>query len=136
MKKIVTAALVVCASFVVMPARAADEDKYPIKVDITKSGWECNDCVYVTVTAKVDNIRIEKIDVNRGKCPQLKQGVATIQGRRMEGWWPNKEAFTPRKMQFAESLTWRFGNTLWQQGIVCKVIEARIYTNQGMFTYG
>ncbi|MEN4933457.1 hypothetical protein MRBLMC1_001308 [Pantoea agglomerans] len=136
MEKIITAALLASASFVVLPAHAADEDKYPIKVDITKSGWECNDCVYVTVTAKADYIRIEKIDVNRGKCPQLKQGTTTIQGQRMEGWWPNKEAFTTRKMQFAESLTWRFGNTLWQQGIVCKAIEARIYMNQGMFIYG
>lgn len=131
--KTVLIAFATLAVLAAMPAQAADEDA--IKVNIEKSGYECHDCVYVTVTARTDNIQIDKIDVNRGRCPQLKQGKTTYNGKTTpEGWWPNKGTFPPRKMQFAESLTWRFGNPLWQTGISCNFLEARIFTDQGTFT--
>ncbi len=106
-----------------------------IKVDVRESGNECTDCLYVTVTSKTDNILIEKIDVNRGRCPQLKKGNVVFRGVTVEGWWPNKDKFSPRKMQFAESVTWRFGNTLMQSGFSCHFIEAKVYTNKGVFTF-
>ncbi|EMU5531742.1 MULTISPECIES: hypothetical protein [Enterobacteriaceae] len=127
------AAVITLLAGLVSSAVSAENDA--IKVDIQKSGWECNDCVYVTVTARTERIQIKNIDVNRGKCPQLKQGKTTYNGKTTpEGWWPNKGTFTPRKMQFAESLTWRFGNPLWQTGISCNFLEARIFTDQGTFT--
>lgn len=92
--KTVLIAFATLAVLAAMPAQAADEDA--IKVNIEKSGYECHDCVYVTVTARTDNIQIDKIDVNRGRCPQLKQGKTTYNGKTTpEGWWPNKGTFTP-----------------------------------------
>lgn len=75
-----SAAAVVMALLAGLVSSAVSAENDVIKVEIQKSGWECNDCVYVTVTARTERIQIKNIDVNRGKCPQRKQGVTTIQG--------------------------------------------------------
>lgn len=103
-----------------------------IKVDIQKNIQGIN----VTVTAKTDNVLIKNIDVNRGKCPLLTKGTVTYQGKRLEGWVAQGATFRPTTMHFADGLTWHFGHTYLQPpaGVVCSFLEARVFTDQGIFT--
>lgn len=123
----VTAAMALLAT-VSLPAGAAENDV--IKLDVQKSGFE----LLVTVIARTDNIQIKNIDVNRGRCLLLAKGTVTYQGITVEGWVPKKGEFTPTTMQFADGLTWHFGNPLQQKGINCSFVEARVFTNKGTFT--
>ncbi|HCM9700679.1 MULTISPECIES: hypothetical protein [Enterobacter cloacae complex] len=111
-------------------AGAAENDI--IKVDIQKNIQGIN----VTVTAKTDNVLIKNIDVNRGKCPLLTKGTVTYQGKRLEGWVAQGATFRPTTMHFADGLTWHFGHTYLQPpaGVVCSFLEARVFTDQGIFT--
>ncbi|MEG1422430.1 MAG: hypothetical protein RSA95_00175 [Citrobacter sp.] len=109
-------------------AGAAENDA--IKVDVQKSGFE----LLVTVTAKTDTVQIKNIDVNRGRCLLLTRGSVTYQGITVNGWVPKKGNFTPTTLQFADGLTWHFGNPLQQKGINCSFVEARVFTDQGTFT--
>ncbi|WP_341482655.1 hypothetical protein [Citrobacter freundii] len=110
------------------PSGAAENDV--IKLDVQKSGFE----LLVTVIARTDSIQIKNIDVNRGRCLLLAKGTVTYQGITVEGWVPKKGEFTPTTMQFADGLTWHFGNPLQQKGINCSFVEARVFTNKGTFT--
>ncbi|HIC8604280.1 hypothetical protein [Citrobacter freundii] len=110
------------------PSGAAENDV--IKLDVQKSGFE----LLVTVVARTDSIQIKNIDVNRGRCLLLAKGTVTYQGITVEGWVPKKGEFTPTTMQFADGLTWHFGNPLQQKGINCSFVEARVFTNKGTFT--
>ena len=101
-----------------------------IKVDVQPSGFE----LLVTVTAKTDSVQIKNIDVNRGRCLLLTKGSITYQGITVDGWIPKKGTFTPTTMQFADGLTWHFGNPLQQKGINCRFVEARVFTDKGTFT--
>lgn len=101
-----------------------------IKVDVQPSGFE----LLVTVTAKTDSVQIKNIDVNRGRCLLLTKGSVTYQGITVDGWIPKKGTFTPITMQFADGLTWHFGNPLQQRGINCRFVEARVFTDKGTFT--
>ncbi|MDM8058875.1 hypothetical protein [Klebsiella aerogenes] len=103
-----------------------------IKVDIQKNIQGIN----VTVTAKTDNVLIKNIDVNRGKCPLLTKGTVTYQGKRLEGWVAQGATFRLTTMHFADGLTWHFGHTYLQPpaGVVCSFLEARVFTDQGIFT--
>ncbi|EPG7393550.1 TPA: hypothetical protein MDR95_004863 [Klebsiella pneumoniae] len=103
-----------------------------IKVDIQKNIQGIN----VTVTAKTDTVLIKNIDVNRGKCPLLTKGTVTYQGKRLEGWVAQGATFTPATMHFSDGLTWHFGHTYLQPpaGVVCSFLEARVFTDQGIFT--
>jgi len=123
----VTAVMALLAT-VSLPAGAAENDV--IKLDVQKSGFE----LLVTVIARTDNIQIKNIDVNRGRCLLLAKGTVTYQGITVEGWVPKKGEFTPTTMQFADGLTWHFGNPLQQKGINCSFVEARVFTNKGTFT--
>lgn len=111
-------------------AGAAENDI--VKVDIQKNIQGIN----VTVTAKTDTVLIKNIDVNRGKCPLLTKGTVTYQGKRLEGWVAQGATFTPTIMHFADGLTWHFGHTYLQPpaGVVCSFLEARVFTDQGIFT--
>lgn len=110
------------------PAGAAENNA--INVDVQRSGFE----LLVTVTARADRVQIKNIDVNRGRCLLLTKGSVTYQGITVNGWVPKKEAFTPATMQFADGLTWHFGNPLQQKGINCRFVEARVFTDKGTFT--
>lgn len=101
-----------------------------IKVDVRPSGFE----LLVTVTAKTDSVQIKNIDVNRGRCLLLTRGSVTYQGITVDGWIPKKGTFAPTTMQFADGLTWHFGNPLQQKGLNCRFVEARVFTDQGIFT--
>lgn len=129
MKKIypVTAAMALLVTLS-WPVGASENDV--IKLDVQKSGFE----LLVTVIARTDNIQIKNIDVNRGRCLLLAKGKVTYQGITVEGWVPKKGEFTPTTMQFADGLTWHFGNPLQQKGINCSFVEARVFTNKGTFT--
>lgn len=124
-----TAAMVLLAT---LSSSAAAAENDIIKVDIQKSIQGIN----VTVTAKTDTIVIKNIDVNRGKCPLLTKGTITYQGKRLEGWVAQGATFTPTTMNFADSLTWHFGQTYLRTppGVVCSFLEARVFTDQGTFT--
>lgn len=123
-----TAAALVLLSALSSHAGAAENDA--IKVDVQKSGFE----LLVTVTAKTDTVQIKNIDVNRGRCLLLTRGNVTYQGITVNGWIPAKKGFTPVTMQFADGLTWHFGNPLQQKGINCSFVEARVFTDRGTFT--
>lgn len=113
-----------------LPAQAGAAENDAIKVDVQKSGFE----LLVTVTAKTDTVQIKNIDVNRGRCLLLTKGSVTYQGITVNGWVPKKGNFTPTTLQFADGLTWHFGNPLQQKGINCSFVEARVFTDQGTFT--
>ncbi|WP_193162865.1 hypothetical protein [Enterobacter ludwigii] len=115
-----------------LPSMAGAAENDIIKVDIQKNIQGIN----VTVTAKTDNVLIKNIDVNRGKCPLLTKGTVTYQGKRLEGWVAQGATFTPTTMHFADGLTWHFGHTYLQPpaGVVCSFLEARVFTDQGIFT--
>ncbi|HCM9136390.1 TPA: hypothetical protein N5L02_000876 [Enterobacter cloacae subsp. cloacae] len=105
--------------------------------DIIKVGIQKNiQGINVTVTAKTDTVVIKNIDVNRGKCPLLTKGTVTYQGKRLEGWVAQGATFRPTTMHFADGLTWHFGHTYLQPpaGVVCSFLEARVFTDQGIFT--
>lgn len=122
------AAAMMLLSALSLHAGAAENDA--IKVDVQRSGFE----LLVTVTAKTDTVQIKNIDVNRGRCLLLAKGSVTYQGITVSGWVPKKGNFTPTTLQFADGLTWHFGNPLQQKGINCSFVEARVFTDQGTFT--
>lgn len=113
-----------------IPAQAGAAENDAIKVDVQRSGFE----LLVTVTAKTDTVQIKNIDVNRGRCLLLAKGSVTYQGITVNGWVPKKGNFTPTTLQFADGLTWHFGNPLQQKGINCSFVEARVFTDRGTFT--
>lgn len=122
------AAAIMLLSALSLHASAAENDA--IKVDVQRSGFE----LLVTVTAKTDTVQIKNIDVNRGRCLLLTKGSVTYQGITVNGWVPKKGNFTPTTLQFADGLTWHFGNPLQQKGINCSFVEARVFTDRGTFT--
>ena len=122
------AAAMMLLSALSLYAGAAENDA--IKVDVQRSGFE----LLVTVTAKTDTVQIKNIDVNRGRCLLLTKGSVTYQGITVNGSVPKKGNFMPTTLQFADGLTWHFGNPLQQKGINCSFVEARVFTDQGTFT--
>ena len=123
--------LTACLLFTSLPSLAVSDT--PVTVEISHAGYECYGCLYVTVTAKTDTVLIKKIDVNRGKCPMLTHRKISYRGRSVDGWWATDKPFRPPKMPFGGMWGWKLGHPV-DVGKACNFVEARVFTDQGLFT--
>lgn len=107
-------------ALLVLPALALAEPTSPVKVETSDNIHPAGTrYVTVVVTSLDDSIKVEKIDVNRGKCRIDNQKYL---------YSSNKETILPASLRYGESVKVNFYNN-------CVASEVVVTTDKGGWRY-